>query len=83
MADPTIAQVKALTEKHLRRYRNFLVAAAQPKPSLLGRSVNVEETTYYLKIWEAIEAKGYDYAKLDRPERREVTDALMDEDLAG
>ena len=75
---PPVEKLKQLTERHIRRYRNHLRLAESG--SDLGLSVNVNETRYYLSIWNSIQSKEFNWSQLNVQERREVRDALDDEE---
>lgn len=76
----TRERLEALTEKHIQRYSYMLESAAAAAKHGMRSNVRVGETGMYLAIWESIKAKGYDMNALTVEERREVRDAVMDED---
>jgi hypothetical protein len=72
---PTAARVEDLTARHIHRYEIFLSRARAGDPGY-----RESELVALLAIWRGVAAKGYQWKKLNKAEKDEVWDAMMDEE---
>lgn len=63
--------IESLTGKHIARYKKLIDSGR--------RYVRTKECEAYLKIWQSVADKDYDWDKLTTIERMEVQDAFYDE----
>lgn len=74
-----VENVKRLTEMHIRRYEERVIIGKDPRAPG-HKLINLDQCEAYLALWKGIEAKGYDWAKMDTDEKNEVIDAIQDEE---
>ena len=68
---PSIVEIQRLTAKHLKRYADMRKQALQKVPGF-----RLEEINEYLWIWQGIETKKFEWAKLSPAQRGEIEDAV-------
>lgn len=76
---PDRDRIKALAEKHIRRYVNR-IERGRAGQRVMGATVNIKECQRYLNLWCGMESKDFEFDRFSLEERAELFDALADEE---
>jgi hypothetical protein len=72
--------IKRLVDLHVKRFTNRIEVGKKDIEAKRVSAINVPECEVWLDLWKGIEAKGYEWTKMDVNEKNEVTDAVRDEE---